>query len=63
MIYNIRNIDQAKDLIDKTILYLNKCNEALNMSVSVDAELEAVKLLILQIIEKRFNESRDLTKV
>ena len=63
LLYNIRTIEEVKDLIDKTILYLHKCNEALDMGVSVDAELEATKLLILQILEKRFNESRDIAKV
>jgi len=63
VLYNIRTIEEVKDLIDKTILYLHKCNEALDMGVSVDAELEATKLLILQILEKRFNESRDIAKV
>jgi len=46
IIYNIRTIEEVKNLIDKTILYLHKCSEALDVGVSVDVELEAVKLLI-----------------
>ena len=63
LLYNIRTIEEVKDLIDKTILYLHKCNEALDMGVSVDAELEATKLLVIQIIEKRFSEIEHIAKV
>jgi len=63
LLYNIRTIEEVRDLIDKTILYLHKCNEALDMGISVDAELEATKLLVIQIIEKRFSEIEHIAKV